>query len=171
MPTYTERIYWGMGDGSDLKVYQTEIGRIGGLICWENFMPLARVALYEQGVQILVAPTWDKSPNWLQSMQHNAREGGTFVISACMALKIDHIPDELEFKNLYPEGREWINPGNSCIVSPKGQILMGPSEAREEILYAELDFNEIIEAKRMFDVAGHYSRPDVFDFNVINRNK
>ena len=129
-------------------------------------MPLARLALYEQGTQILVAPTWDKSPNWLQSMQHNAREGGTFVISACMALKMEDIPDEFEFKKLYPEGREWINTGNSCIINPKGQILAGPLEAKEEILYAELNMSEIIEAKRMFDVAGHYSRPNVFDFSI-----
>jgi len=166
IPTGGERLIWAQGDGSTLRTYESSAGKIAGLICWENFMPLARLALYEQGTQILVAPTWDKSPNWLQSMQHNAREGGTFIISACMALKMEDIPDEFEFKKLYPKGREWINTGNSCVINPKGQILAGPLEAKEEILYAELNMSEIIEAKRMFDVAGHYSRPDVFNFSV-----
>ena len=166
IPTGGERLIWAQGDGSTLQAYDTSAGRIAGLICWENFMPLARTALYEQGTQILIAPTWDKSPNWLQTMQCNAREGGLFVISACMALRMSDIPNSLEFKKLYPDGREWVNTGNSCIVSPKGKMLAGPLEAEEGILYANLNFDEIIEAKRMFDVAGHYSRPDVFKFSV-----
>ena len=129
-------------------------------------MPLARNAVYETGAQILAAPTWDKSPNWQQSMQHVAREGGLFVVSVCMALSMDDIPDEYSFKKLYPEGREWINQGNSSIINPKGQVIAGPLEAKEGILYADIDLNEIIEAKRMFDVVGHYSRPDVFNFSV-----
>lgn len=166
IPTGGERLIWAQGDGSTLQAYDTSAGRIAGLICWENFMPLARTALYEQGTQILVAPTWDKSPNWLQTMQCNAREGGLFVVSVCMALRMSDIPDTLEFKKFYPDGREWVNTGNSCIVSPKGKMLAGPLEAEEGILYADLNFDEIIEAKRMFDVAGHYSRPDVFRFSV-----
>lgn len=166
MPTGGERLIWAQGDGSTLKIYDTSAGKIGGLVCWENYMPLARTALYEQGVQILAAPTWDKSPNWLQTIQSNAREGGMFILSVCMALRMEDIPDKFEFKKLYPEGREWINTGNSCIVSPKGKILAGPLEAEEGILYAELNMDEIIEAKRMFDVSGHYSRPDVFNFSV-----
>lgn len=166
IPTGGERLIWGQGDGSTLKSYNTSIGKIGGLICWENFMPLARNAMYERGVQILAAPTWDKSPNWLLSMQHNAREGGMFVISCCMAIKMEDIPDTFEFKKLYPEGREWINTGNSCIVAPNGKILAGPLEAEEGILYAEINLSEITAAKRMFDVVGHYSRPDVFKFKV-----
>jgi len=118
--------------------------------------------------QILATPTWDKSPNWLQSMQHIAREGGLFVVSACMAIKIDDIPDEYEFKKLYPEGREWINVGNSAIIAPNGQILAGPLEAEEGILYAEVDLDQIIKAKRMFDAVGHYSRPDVFRSGIHN---
>jgi nitrilase len=129
-------------------------------------MPLARNAIYESGAQILAAPTWDKSPNWLQSMQHIAREGGLFVVSVCMALNMDDIPDEYEFKKLYPPDRKWINVGNSCIICPKGQLLAGPLEAAEGILYADIDLNVITEAKRMFDVVGHYSRPDVFNFSV-----
>ena len=142
------------------------IGKIAGLICWENFMPLARNAIYEAGAQILAAPTWDKSPNWLQTMQHVAREGGLFVLSSCMALKMDDIPDQFEFKSLYPDNREWINVGNSCIIAPGGQILAGPLEAEEGILYADLDFDQILSAKRMFDACGHYARPDVFEFRV-----
>lgn len=168
IPTGGERLVWSQGDGSTLKAYDTSAGKIAGLICWENFMPLARNAIYEFGTQILVSPTWDKSANWIQSMQHIAREGGLFVISACMALKMDDIPDEYEFKKLYPEGREWINVGNSVIIDPNGQILAGPLEAEEGILYAEVDFKQIIKAKRMFDVVGHYSRPDVFTFKTKN---
>ena len=166
IPTGGERLIWGQGDGSDLKSYNSSVGKLGGLICWENYMPLARTAIYENGVQILAAATWDKSQNWLLSMQHIAREGGLFVISTCMALKIEDIPDEYEFKKLYPEGREWINVGNSCIIAPNGQILAGPLEAEEGILYADIDRNQILASKRMFDVVGHYARPDVFDFKV-----
>ncbi|TAH41896.1 MAG: carbon-nitrogen hydrolase family protein [Bacteroidetes bacterium] len=166
IPTSAERLVWAQGDGSSLRSYPTSVGKVAGLICWENYMPLARTAIYESGAQILAASTWDKSPNWLLSMQHNAREGGIFIISTCMPLNISEIPDEYDFKKLYPAGREWINVGNSCIIGPDGKILTGPVEAREEILYADIDLNQIIKAKRMFDVVGHYSRPDVFDFSV-----
>ena len=168
IPTGGERLIWAQGDGSSFKSYETQAGKIAGLICWENYMPLSRNAIYETGAQILATPTWDKSPNWRQSMQHIAREGGVFVVSACMALNINDIPDEYEFKKLYPEGREWINIGNSCIICPKGQIIAGPLEAQEGILYADIDLNVITEAKRMFDVVGHYSRPDVFNFSINN---
>jgi len=166
IPTGGERLIWARGDGSTLTSYDTTVGKIAGLICWENFMPLARNAIYECGTQILASPTWDKSANWLQSMQHIAREGGMFVISACMPLKMADIPDRFEFKKRYPEGRDWINVGNSGIIAPNGKLLAGPLEAEEGILYADIDLNDIIAAKRMFDAAGHYSRPDVFDFNV-----
>ena len=166
IPTGGERLVWSQGDGSSLQSYDTSAGKIAGLVCWENLMPLARNAIYELGTQILAAPTWDKSPNWLQSMQHIAREGGLFVISTCSALKMDDIPDEYEFKKLYPEGRAWVNVGNSCIIAPNGKLLAGPLEAAEGILYADIDLNEIIKAKRMFDAVGHYSRPDVFTFTI-----
>ncbi|MBL8017320.1 MAG: carbon-nitrogen hydrolase family protein [Ignavibacteria bacterium] len=166
MPTGGERLIWAQGNGAALRSYDTTAGKIAGLICWENYMPLARTAIYETGAQILAAPTWDKSPNWLESMKHIAREGGVFVISTCMAIKKSDIPDEYEFKNLYPADKEWINTGNSCIIDPKGKYLAGPLDAQQDILYAELNMNEIIEAKRMFDAAGHYSRPDVFNFSI-----
>lgn len=168
IPTGGERLIWSHGDGGTLCSYDTSAGKIAGLICWENFMPLARNAIYELGTQILTSPTWDKSSNWIQSMQHVAREGGLFVISSCMALKMDDIPDHYEFKNLYPKGREWINAGNSAIIGPNGKIIAGPLEAEEGILYADFDLHDIIRAKRMFDVVGHYSRPDVFSFKVNN---
>lgn len=166
IPTGGERLIWAQGNGSTLKSYDTSAGRIGGLICWECFMPLARNAMYENGTQILAAPTWDKSPNWQISMQHSAREGGVFIISCCQALKMDDIPDAYDFKKLYPEGRDWVNTGNSCIVAPNGKIIAGPLQAEEGILYADINLNDIIAAKRMFDVVGHYARPDVFNFIV-----
>jgi nitrilase len=167
VPTGGERLIWAQGDGTTLETFQTSIGKMGALICWENYMPLARNALYEQGVQILITPTWDKSPNWLISLQHIAREGGLFIISTCMAWKMEDLPDRFEFKKLYPKEREWINTGNSCIVGPNGKILAGPLEAEEGILYAEIDLNDILSAKRLFDVSGHYARPDVFEYRVI----
>ena len=170
IPTGGERLIWAQGDGSDLQSYDTSAGKIAGLICWENFMPLARNAIYESGAQILASPTWDKSSNWLQSMQHIAREGGLFVVNTCMAIRVKDIPDELEFKHLYPEEKDWINTGNSCIIAPNGKIIAGPLEAEEGILYADIDLNDIIAAKRMFDVVGHYSRPDVFKFEVLPRS-
>ena len=104
IPTGGERLIWAQGDGSTFHSYDTTAGKVAGLICWENYMPLARNAVYETGAQILAAPTWDKSSNWLQSMQHIAREGGLFVISTCMALRMDDIPNEYNFKTLYPDG-------------------------------------------------------------------
>jgi nitrilase len=168
MPTGGERLVWGQGNGSTLRAYNTEIGKIGGLICWENYMPLARQAIYNNGVQILTTPTWDKSDNWLLSLRHIAREGGLFIISCCMPLRLEDIPDKYDFKELYPEGREWVNTGNSCIVSPKGEIIAGPISEKEEIIYADIDLSQITEAKRMFDAAGHYSRSELFEFNVKN---
>jgi nitrilase len=166
IPTGGERLVWAQGDGNTLNVFNTSIGKVGGLICWENYMPLARQAMYYGGAQILAAPTWDKSEKWLQSLRHIAREGGMYVIGSCMSIKMKDIPDRYEFKKLYPDGREWINTGNSCIIDPNGEFVAGPSEMKEEIIYAKIDLDEIIKSKRMFDVAGHYARPDVFEFKV-----
>ncbi|MFQ6115233.1 MAG: carbon-nitrogen hydrolase family protein [bacterium] len=166
IPTGGERLVWAQGDGSTLSAFDTSIGKIGGLICWENFMPLARNAMYAWGTQIYVAPTWDSSEGWLLSLRHIAKEGGMFVIGCCMAIHMENIPESYEFKKFYPEGKEWINPGNSCILGPNGQIIAGPVKMKEELLYAEIDFKQIISSKRMFDVAGHYARPDVFKFSV-----
>lgn len=166
IPTGGERLMWSPGDGSTMVSFDTEIGRLGGLICWENYMPLARYAMYQRGVRIYLAPTWDSSQSWQTAMRHIAREGGMFVIGCCQGLRISDIPDEYDFKKLYPEDREWINKGNSCIVNPKGEIIAGPLEESQEIIYAEIDLEMTLESKWMFDVAGHYNRPDVFDFSV-----
>lgn len=166
IPTGGERLIWGQGDGSTLPAFDTSIGKLGGLLCWENFMPLARQSMYVQGVQIHVAPTWDSSENWLLSMRHIAREGGMYVIGVCSAVKKDDIPDKYEFKKLYSGNRQWINPGNSCIINPRGEFVAGPLPEKEEILYAEIDLKQIPAAKRMFDVTGHYARPDVFKYFI-----
>jgi len=163
IPTGGERMVWSRGDGSTLRSYDSSVGKIAGLICWENYMPLARNKIYESGAQILMSPTWDKSPNWRQSMQHIAREGGVYVLSACSVMKVEDIPDKYGFKSLYPDGRTWVNTGHSCIIDPKGQMVAGPLDSEEGLLYAEIDPVAIIEAKRMFDVVGHYARPDVFN--------
>lgn len=168
VPTGGERLIWAQGDGSTLPVLETPFARLAGLTCWENYMPLARNAIYAGGTQILAAPTWDKSENWLLSLKHIAREGGLYIVSCCMALHRNDIPDRYEFKKDYPADREWINHGNSCIVSPKGEMISGPAKMKEEIIYAEIDLNLISESKRMFDAAGHYARPDVFKF-AVNR--
>jgi len=167
MPTNCERLIWAQGNGSTLKSYTTSAGKIGGLICWENFMPLARIALYEAGIQILCSPTWDKGANWLGTMQHIAREGGVFVISNCMTLQIEDLPEEL--RKIYADGKKWISTGMSCIINPNGEIIAGPLDSKEGILYADIDLREIIAAKRKFDVVGHYARPDVFNL-LINKN-
>ncbi len=171
VPTAGERIVWTGGDGSTLNVFDTNIGKLGGLICWENYMPLARQALYNKGVQIYVASTWDSSEMWLASMKHIAKEGGMFVISCCIALRKDQIPDKYEFKKMYAENKEWINPGNSVIISPNGDVIKGPVNMKEEIFYAELDLKKIYSSKWILDTAGHYSRNDVFHFKVMDDSK
>jgi len=166
IPTGGERLVWAQGDGSTLSAFDSSIGKIGGLICWENFMPLARNAMYAWATQIYAAPTWDSSEGWLVSLRHIAKEGGMFVIGCCIAMRMDDIPDGYEFKKYYPEGKEWINPGNSCVIGPDGKFIAGPVANKEELFYAELDIKRIIFSKRMFDVAGHYARPDVLRFSV-----
>jgi nitrilase len=169
IPTSAERTVWAQGDGSTLETYDTSAGILGGLICWENYMPLARNAMYTRGTQVYAAPTWDHGSIWTATLQHIAKEGGMFVIGCCMPLHIKDIPDRYDFKLLYPKGTEWINPGDSCILAPNGKIIAGPVKEKEEILYAEVDLKQIIASKRSLDVAGHYARPDVFHFSVDQR--
>jgi nitrilase len=164
MPTGGERLVWTPGEPVPLKVHDTPHGRLGQLICWENYMPLARYALYEQGAQIHLAPTWDKSDQWLASMRHIAREGRVFVIGVCQALRRDQVPDRYAFKDTFPAGLEWVNVGNSLIVDPDGVVLAGPCEGREEILFAEIDPGKASGSRWIFDAAGHYDRPDLFMF-------
>jgi nitrilase len=170
MPTSAERLVWAAGDGSTLDVFDTSLGKLGGLLCWENYMPLARYAMYAWGTQIYVAPTWDSSDGWLASLRHIAREGRCYVIGCCIAMQKKVIPERYEFKKLYPADTDWINGGNSAIVSPDGYFVAGPLVNKEDILYAEVDPRSLRDTKYWFDVAGHYARPDVFQL-TINRGQ
>jgi nitrilase len=156
MPTGTERLLWGQGDGSALQVTDTELGRIGVAICWENYMPLYRQHLYEQGVQLWCAPTVDAREMWLTSMRHIAYEGRCFVLSACQYLTKDDWPEDLR------EAGGTIE-GHSVIVAPMGQLIAGPLSG-ESLLLAEVDLDDIPRGKFDLDVAGHYNRPDLFRF-------
>lgn len=170
VPTGAERLVWAQGDGSTLEAFDTPLGKLGGLICWENYMPLARYAMYAWGTQIYLAPTWDRGTTWLATLQHIAREGRTYVAGCCMALRKDDIPDRFEFKQrFYKDAGEWINVGGSAIVDPEGNIIAGPSRAKEEILYAEVDPAMTAGSRALFDVAGHYGRPDVFEL-IVHRD-
>lgn len=170
IPTSGERLVWARGDGSDLEVYSLPFGKLGGLICWENYMPLARYALSAWGEQIHAAPTWDRGEPWLSTMRHSAKEGRTFVVGACQALHKDDIPDRLSFKHRYLETMEgWLNPGCSVIVNPDGKIVAGPAEEEEAILYAEVEPQELVGPRWQLDVAGHYGRPDIFELVMHRR--
>jgi nitrilase len=166
VPTGGERLVWGQGDGSTLEVYDTPLGKIGGLICWENYMPLARYAMYAWGTQIYIAATWDRSETWLATLRHIAKEGQAYVIGCCMPLRKEDIPDRHGLHQFYADAPEWINIGNSAIVSPGGEFIAGPVRMKEEILYAEVDPQQLSGPKWMLDVAGHYARPDVFELVV-----
>jgi nitrilase len=166
VPTGGERLVWAQGDGSTLEVYQTPFGKLGGLICWENYMPLARYAMYAWGVQIYTAATWDYGEAWLATLRHIAREGRVFVLAACMPMRKSDIPDHYAFKRFYQSSDEWINPGGSAIVNPDGEIVAGPLEKAEGLLYAEIRPAQLYGPKRMMDVTGHYNRPDVFQLTV-----
>jgi nitrilase len=163
MPTGSERLIWGMGDGSTMQVVETEIGRIGMAICWENYMPLYRQYLYEQGVQLWCAPTVDAREMWQTSMRHIAYEGRCFVLSACQRLTKDDWPVDLREAGGVIEGR-------SLIVSPQGGVVAGPME-ETGLLVAEIDMDEIARGKFDLDVAGHYNRSDVFGFGVRRRQE
>jgi len=167
MPTGGERLVWALGDGSDLEVYDAPFGRLGGLLCWENYMPLARYAMSAWGVEIFVAPTWDRGEPWLSTMRHVAKETRCYVVGCCSAMRIDDIPDRLAFKGKYMAGVEgWINPGDSVIVDPDGKPVAGPAREQELILYADVDRSRITGPRWQLDVAGHYARPDVFELIV-----
>lgn len=167
VPTAGERLVHGQGDGSTLDVYDTPIGRLSGLVCWENYMPLARYALYAAGVQLYVAPTWDRGEPWLSTLRHIAKEGRVYVIGACIALRRDDVPDRFGFKSKHLDpAREWLNPGDSAIIDPDGRVIAGPVREREEILYAEVDPRKLVGPRWQLDIAGHYGRPDVFHLTV-----
>jgi nitrilase len=168
MPTGGERLVWGMGDGSELGVVRTPFGTVGGLICWENYMPLARAAVYAQGVDIYLAPTWDNDDVWQATVRHIAKEGRVHVISVAPLLRGSDVPEALR-RDLYGGDEDWMSRGRSVIVRAGGEVLAGPVEEREEILYADLDVAAARAQRRMFDPVGHYSRPDVFRLQVDDR--
>jgi nitrilase len=164
IPTASERLIWGCGDGSTLSAFDTALGKIGGLICWENYMPLARMSMYTQGVQLYCAPTVDDREIWIPTVRHIAREGRCFVLSSCQFLPRSAYPaDWLASTQNLPEPP--IR-GGSCIVGPMGEFLAEPVYGEEAILSADIDLSQLTRAKFDFDVVGHYGRPDVFEFSV-----
>lgn len=169
MPTNPERMVWGTGDATGLRVVETKAGKLGTLICWENYMPLARHALYAQGMEILVAPTWDCGDAWLASMRHIAREGGCWVISTATALRGSDIPEDFPGRNKIFDSDEWINDGGAVVVKPGGTVVEGPQNRDVSILYAMIDAEEARNARRSLDVCGHYGRPDIFSISVNRR--
>jgi nitrilase len=167
MPTNPERTVWGFGDATGLRTVDTPVGRIGTLLCWENYMPLARFALYAQGIDIHIAPTYDSGESWIGSLRHIAREGGCWVIGAGVALRRDDLADDFPGREtLYPATDDWINPGDSVVIAPGGELVAGPLHQQQGILYAEIVAAQAALARRTFDVAGHYARPDLFTLRV-----
>jgi nitrilase len=162
MPTNHERLVWGLGDGNGLEAVPTPLGKVGGLICWENLMPLARFALYTSGVEIYLAPTADDSEEWQVSLQHIARESRAYVLSCCVFQRASSFPPDVQLA----EGAELVGRGGSAILAPDGSYLAGPLWDEEGILVAELDPARLYEERQRFDPAGHYHRPDVFEFGI-----
>ena len=171
MPTGGERSVWGYGDGSTLGVVPTPFGVVGGLICWENYMPLARAAMYAQGVEIYLAPTWDNSDEWVATLQHIAKEGRTYVVGVAPLLRGSDVPEDLRGEIYRADVDDWMSRGHTTIVGPGGQVLAGPVVDREEIVYAEIDTDEVRDQRRLFDPVGHYARPDVFRLTVDTRRQ
>ena len=164
VPTSGERLVHAQGDGSSLTAYDTPLGRLAGLICWENYMPLARQALYLHGTHLYVAPTWDRGEPWLSTLRHIAKEGRVYVIGCCSAMRASDIPDRLAFKPaVTASAGGWINPGDSAIIDPDGKVLAGPLHEQQEILYAEVAPEKVTGPRWQLDVAGHYARPDVVE--------
>jgi nitrilase len=167
MPTYKERTVWGQGDGSSLVTVGLNGARVGGLLCWENLMPLARQALYAQGEQVHLAPTADTGAPWQASLRHIAYEGRVFVVSCCQVLHRNACTDDPALVG-FPADAGWLITGGTAVVSPGGDCdyLAGPVYGEETILYADLDLEKVVEAKHSFDVAGHYARPDVLELRI-----
>ena len=167
MPTNPERMVWGFGDGSTLRVVDTAVGRVGTLLCWENYMPLARYALYAQRVEIYVAPTWDTGDSWLATMRHIAREAGAWVIGCSTPMQAADVPADLPHRDkLFPDPDEWINDGDAVVHRPFGPAVAGPMHREKGLLFADIDTAAVAAARRSFDAAGHYARPDVFTLTV-----
>ncbi|MGO3406896.1 carbon-nitrogen hydrolase family protein [Marinomonas sp.] len=168
MPTGTERLIWGQGDGSTLPVVESQAGRLGGAICWENHMPLLRAAMYAKGVDIWCAPTVDERDIWQSTMRHIGHEGRCFVVSAC---QIQPSPEALGIDVPHWDNQRGLIRGGSIIVDPMGNVLAGPLQDKEGLLSALIDLADIPKARYDLDVSGHYSRPDIFELKVDERPK
>jgi nitrilase len=170
-PTGAERLIWGEGDGSTLTVLDTDLGRIGGLICWENYMPLARTFMYAKGVELYLAPTADARDTWQATLRHIACEGRCFVLGCNQFVTKDMYPTDLAMRNELEDHPDVMCRGGSVIISPLGDILAGPLYDEEGILRAELDRGAIVRSRVDFDAVGHYARPDVLRLLVDERPK
>jgi nitrilase len=170
MPTAMERLVWGFGDGSTMPIFETSLGKLGALICWENYLPLMRAAMYAKGIQIYCAPTADSRDSWLASMRHIAVEGRCFVLSCNQFNRRKDFPPDYPAA-LGSDPDTIVTRGGSCIVDPFGNFLAGPNTEGEVILYADIDLAQIIRGKFDLDVVGHYARPDIFQLHVDERPK
>ncbi|MGO9771319.1 MAG: carbon-nitrogen hydrolase family protein [Roseiarcus sp.] len=170
MPTAAERLIWGFGDGSTLTAVDSAVGRVGAVICWENYIPMLRMAMYAKGVQIYCAPTADDRDSWLPTMRHIAIEGRCFVLSACQHIRRAAYPDDYRCQ-LGDAPETLLMRGGSLIVSPLGEVLAGPNYEGETILTADIDLDDVVRGKYDLDVAGHYARPDIFRLEVDTAEK
>ena len=167
MPTNPERMIHGIGDASGLRVTDTPIGRVGVLICWESYMPLARYSLYAQGIDVYLAPTWDNGATWQSTLQHIAREGGCYVVGVASCMHGRDVPEGFPHrKEIFPDESECINPGNASVFGPGGSCLASPEGGEERLFFVEIDPSAAAKARRTLDAAGHYSRSDVFKLEV-----
>ena len=169
MPTAAERLVWGFGDGSTLETAKTRLGVLGSVICWENYMPMMRMSMYDQGIELYCAPTADDRETWISSVKHIALEGRCFVFSSCQFFTKADYPSEFDISNIV--GDEPIMKGGSCIISPLGKVLGSAGNKKRAIIYSEINLDEIIQGKYDFDVVGHYSRPDIFKLKVNKKSK
>ncbi len=170
MPTASERLIWGFGDGSTMPVFDTPLGKMGALICWENYLPLMRATMYAKGIQIYCAPTADSRDTWLATVRHIAVEGRCFVLSSNQFNRRRDFP--AEYASSFGDDPETVvTPGGSCIVDPFGNFIAGPNTDGEAILIAEIDIAQVVRGKYDLDVVGHYSRPDIFQLHVDERPK
>ncbi len=167
IPTGAERLIWGNGQDDLLTVVDIDGVRVGSLICWENYMPLARAAMYQRGIDVLLAPTWDNSDEWVPTLRHIAKEGQIFVVGVTACLRGSDVPRDLPgAADIYGGDDDWMSKGNTTIVAPGGEVLAGPLIGEVGTVSADLDLERITVGRRMFDPVGHYARPDVLQLII-----